>query len=171
MNIPAWQPMSELPEEDDQAIQVKMEHEGREIVSVISFAGEWRNKAGLNIAEDRSNAFFFAATAFRPMNDYLWSCAPDTPETLAAREAETAERYKNSAEYKLARLEDLRRWRPMSEYPPDARNVLIREEGDKWLRGQGYCLNTVWHELTGMRPAEVALGWTYIPGQEPKEEV
>lgn len=170
MNIPVWQPMSELPEDDDQAIQVKMEFEGREMISVLTFAADWRTRAILKIAEGYHEITPFKATAWRPMNEDLWRCAPDTPETLAAREAEAAERYKNSAEYKLARLEDLRRWRPMSEPPKAEGFYCVRPSTCQWTEcftwEDGYWM------CRGQRCVADLLSdyvWTYIPGQEPAE--
>ena len=74
-------------------------------------------------------------------------------------------------EAQIARLEDLRRWRPMTEFPADERRVLVRlRENHDWFEA--------WHRSAGSwRVGSYVLGdgsshadqeWTYIPGQEPE---
>lgn len=85
-----------------------------------------------------------------------------------------------SLEEKIARIEDLRRWRPMSELPIDGRWVLGREKCDKdegdWtgreIPGSVHFYDGGWCN-SECRPYQPKPNdeWAYIPGQEPKEEV
>lgn len=81
-------------------------------------------------------------------------------------------------EKKVSSLQDLRRWRPMTESPIDQRQVYVRrvrkgpedlEEdlpryGEKSLAGWRFC------GAYGGKPLS-DWEWTYIPGQEPKDSV
>lgn len=70
----------------------------------------------------------------------------------------------------VARLEDLRRWRPMSEHPNDARPVLVQHPIRGILEIHAQFINGIWRGMDFAGRLGDYL-WTYIPGQEPKEEV
>lgn len=68
----------------------------------------------------------------------------------------------------VARLKDLRRWRPMSE-APKAPVVLCCPVGKTSLIGTvAYDLEEQFWEYP-RHAEETRWNWTYIPGQEPKE--
>lgn len=81
----------------------------------------------------------------------------------------------------VRRLEDLRRWRPMTEHPVDDRHVLCAQmlpdeepalpttalwDGE-WLTSD----DDFEDPIEESKLAAASIFWTYIPGQEPKEEV